>query len=239
MRSNIVIKVVFLGSMAMAAVLAALPFGEPAQAVPTPTDRPMPSDPVSDKERAYLPALHRAVVEIFVDRPFFGVRRTLVTRIDQLVLPPKADTDDTAKKETAPPPAKKDGKEKDAHFRFQDLIAQHHKAFPAEGTGVWQLRKVQLVGLIKHPKPVVYDSDKVPGMKDNEDVPTRELDAFEKAALDDLRKGEAIRVERHGNDMRVMGPIYAGKQCTACHEKTGQLLGGFSYVLERTVPKAK
>ena len=33
------------------------------------------------------------------------------------------------------------------------------------------------------PKPVVYDADKVPGMKGVKGIPTRELDAFEKKAL--------------------------------------------------------
>ena len=37
-----------------------------------------------------------------------------------------------------------------------------------------------------------------------------------------------------------MGPIYAGKQCQAYHDKLGELLDAFTYVLERQpVKKAK
>jgi hypothetical protein len=68
----------------------------------------------------------------------------------------------------------------------------------------------------------------------------RELDAFEKQALDALQSGDNLKVERHGAEMRVMGPIYVGKQCQACHDKPGELLGAFTYVLQREpVKKSK
>ena len=107
-------------------------------------------------------------------------------------------------------------------------------------TEQWSLRKVQLVGLTKNPKPVVYDADKVPGMKGVKEIPTRELDAFEKKALEALQSGDNLKVERRGAEIRAMGPIYAGKQCLACHDKPGEMLGAFTYVLEReAVKKAK
>lgn len=105
--------------------------------------------------------------------------------------------------------------------------------YPASETEQWNVRKVQLVGLTKNPKPVVYDAAKVPGMKGVKDIPTRELDAFEKKALEALQSGDNLKVERHGAEMRVMGPIYSGKQCLACHDKPGEMLGAFTYVLER------
>ena len=58
--------------------------------------------------------------------------------------------------------------------------------------------------------------------------------------LEALKSGDNLKVERHGVEMRVMGPIYAGKQCLACHDKPGEMLGAFTYVLERElVKKAK
>lgn len=37
-----------------------------------------------------------------------------------------------------------------------------------------------------------------------------------------------------------MGPICAGKQCLSCHDKPGEMLDAFTYVLEREpVKKAK
>jgi len=204
-------------------------------AVPKPAPgKPAPSDPVSDRENLYLASLHRNTVEIFLDRPRFGVRRILPMWMNEVVLPPKPDAE--PKKAEGPVELKKEEKDKDAHFTFQDAIRKHHRGFPAAEEGTWQLQKVELVGLIKHAKPVVYDTDKVPGMKEAKEVPTRDLDAFEKAALEDLRNGEKMKVERHGNEIRAMGPIFAAKRCAACHEKTCQLLGGFSYTLQLTLP---
>jgi hypothetical protein len=77
-------------------------------------------------------------------------------------------------------------------------------------------------------------------MKGINDIPTRELDAFEKQALEALQSGDNLKIHRRGAEMRVMGPIYAGKQCQACHDKPGEMLGAFTYVLERQpVKKAK
>jgi hypothetical protein len=64
------------------------------------------------------------------------------------------------------------------------------------------------------------------------DGPTRELDTFEKSALEALRGGEAISAEKRGRELWALGPIYAGRRCVACHDK-GQMLGAFSYRLER------
>ena len=121
----------------------------------------------------------------------------------------------------------------------------------------WKLRKVHLVGLVKNPEPVVYLTDKaaglkppedfpgavrrrppeaankVPDMKPADDVPTRALDAFEKAALESLRGGEDLKAEKRGKQLRALGPIYAGAACVKCHDQKGQMLGAFTYTLER------
>ena len=92
-----------------------------------------------------------------------------------------------------------------------------------------RLRQVQLVGLIENPDPVVYLTEHIPGMKEAKKVPTRELDAFEKRALNSLRAPDFLKVERHGKELRMLGPIYAGERCSTCHEQQGQLLGAFTY----------
>jgi hypothetical protein len=108
-----------------------------------------------------------------------------------------------------------------------------------DGTEMWKVRTVHLLGLVKHPQPVVYLTDQVPNMKDaKEEVPTREPDAFEKAGLVTIKGGENIVVEKIDTTMRVLGPIYAAKGCVKCHEQKGQLLGAFTYRLER-VPAEK
>ncbi len=77
-------------------------------------------------------------------------------------------------------------------------------------------------------------------MKGVKDIPTRELDASRSEALEALQSGDNLKVERHGAEMRVLGPIYAGKQCLASHDKPGEMLGAFTYALGRElVKKAK
>lgn len=106
-----------------------------------------------------------------------------------------------------------------------------------DGSEMWTVRTVYLLGLVKQPRAVVYLTDQVPKMKDGEGIPTRELDTFEKTALEKLKGGENLVVEKNDKTIRVLGPIYAGKSCVKCHEQKGQLLGAFTYQLER-VPVA-
>lgn len=215
-------------------------FAEPKPIVPP---KATSSDSVTDAERKYLAALHRNTVEVFIDRPGFGVRRLHQPYADIIAAPkPLVSNDQGSIPEPEKPKfeAKRPAKDKDSHFSFQEMIKGHFGGFPPSETEWWSVSKVQLVGLTKNPKPVVYDAVSVPGMKGARDIPTRELDAFEKLALESLRSGENLIIERHGKEMRVMGPIYAGKQCLACHDKPGEMLGAFTYVLElQPVKRAK
>jgi hypothetical protein len=205
-------------------------------AAPKPTDAPKetPSDPVTEQERKYMVSLHRSTVEVFVERPGFGDRR-LVPNYEDVINAPKPLQSVEPEKPKVDP--KKPAKDNDSHFTFEDTIRKRVRGYPASETEQWNVRKVQLVGLTKNPKPVVYDADKVPGMKGVKDIPTRELDAFEKQALEALQSGDNLKVERHGAEMRVMGPIYAGKKCLGCHDNPGEMLGAFTYVLQREAVK--
>jgi hypothetical protein len=206
---------------------------------PKPTDPPKetPSDPVTERERTVIVGLHRSAVEVFVDRPGFGVRRLSPSYEDVINAPQPLQSDDRGSIVEPEKPTidvKKPGKDKDSHFTFQETIQNRFgSGYPVSETEQLSVRKVQLVGLTKNPKPVVYDAANVPGMKGVKDIPTRELDAFEKQALEALQSGENLKVERRGSEMRVMGPIYAGKQCLGCHDKPGEMLGAFTYVVER------
>jgi hypothetical protein len=211
-----------------------------ALAAPAPT--PPPSEPLTDAETAGLKQLHRNAVEIFIDRPGFGVRR-LVLPLDDVIGNPKSkkDTPDVEKGPQDGTPVR--GKEadkavkklKETHFSVQDQLEQWGLgAIPTEDKKEqWKLRKLQLVGLVKHKDPVVYQAEKVPDMKEMKEVPTRELDAFEKTALEALRGGDNLKAEKRAKEIRVLAPIYAGARCVTCHEKKGELLGAFSYQLER------
>ena len=203
---------------------------------------PEPAEPAAEavtaKEKLALRRLHHNAVEIFVDRPGFGVRR-LVLNLDDLVTGPKSLAEVYAEPRQADQekPAPKADK-KPSHYAVQDLLIERGGRFPTDdGKESWQLRKIHLVGLVKHAEPVVYLADSNPKKRDDEpeagkDIPTRDVDAFEKAALAAVRDGEPLKAEKSGKDMRVLAPIFAGRRCTACHDR-GLLLGGFTYELER------
>jgi hypothetical protein len=97
---------------------------------------------------------------------------------------------------------------------------------------VWLVQRIELVGLLKHPAPVVYLSDWLPAMDELRDVPTRPLDEFESAGLEAVRRGEEGFAARREAVVRFVGGLRAAKQCVECHGgERGDLLGAFSYTL--------
>ncbi len=96
----------------------------------------------------------------------------------------------------------------------------------------WEIRALDLVGLVTREHPVVYESEKLPNMKELEDVPTRAPDFFESAGLDELQRGENFYVRSKDGVIRMLGAIRATSECRACHRAAeGTLLGAFSYTL--------
>jgi hypothetical protein len=105
---------------------------------------------------------------------------------------------------------------------------------PPAPTERWELRRLELVSLLKFPEPTVYLSDNLPRMDELREAPVRPLDAFEGEALAFLRRGEDLVSRQAGDSMRVLGSVRAAKQCTECHDvQRGTLLGAFSYKLRR------
>jgi hypothetical protein len=105
---------------------------------------------------------------------------------------------------------------------------------PSSGReNMWEMKSLDLVGLIKHKEPVVYISDKLPEMKDLKETPTRPADLFEFTALECLQKGDNLFARGKDDTIRMLGAIRAGKKCLSCHDdrKEGDLLGAFSYTL--------
>jgi hypothetical protein len=192
-----------------------------------------PSDPVVDRERQYLTSMHHNTVEVFIARPGFGMRR-MIMPLQDIVTAPKSSSEPPKKDRFGFDVGMPKGteKERDVHFAVQDM-ADGGKLSMFLGTWEWKLKNVQLVGLVKHTNPVAYETDKVPGMKDVKDVPSRALNEFETRSLETLRGGEALAIEKRGNEMRMVGPIFAGTRCTTCHEQKGQMLGAFSYSFEK------
>jgi hypothetical protein len=104
----------------------------------------------------------------------------------------------------------------------------------------WQVRHVQLVGILLHEKPVVYLTDKLPSMDQVRQGKTRSLDIFEEAGMPSLREGEDLYVVRKDETIRMLGAIRATKTCQKCHDaEIGDLLGAFSYTLRPSNKEGK
>lgn len=104
----------------------------------------------------------------------------------------------------------------------------------------WRVRSLDLVSLLKHPEPVAYVSPNLPRMDELRHAPTRELNPFERRALEALRRGEELQVAATRTVIRMLGAIRATTQCHRCHQvQHGELLGAFSYKLGPVVETQK
>lgn len=63
-------------------------------------------------------------------------------------------------------------------------------------------------------------------------LPTRPLDLFESAGVQELAQGKDVYIRSKGEVVRMLGALRATEQCLKCHTeaKQGDLLGAFSYV---------
>lgn len=99
----------------------------------------------------------------------------------------------------------------------------------------WEVRRVELVGLLLNPTPKVYVSENLPRMADVKRLPTREPDAFEADGLKAIRDGDDLYSRGDDRDARLVGAIRSVTQCVECHGGNhGDLLGAFSYRLRRS-----
>lgn len=119
-------------------------------------------------------------------------------------------------------------------------FAEHGFHYPPvlgfENPQRWSLERLELVSLLKFDRPRVYVLDHLPRMDQlsSDDVPTRALDAFEAEALAQLWTEKDVVIVGRDNRHRMLGSLRAAKQCVECHTAArGELLGAFSYVLNR------
>jgi len=104
---------------------------------------------------------------------------------------------------------------------------------------VWDIVELQLVSLLMHDRPVVYDKHLViDNNRTGEAAATRALDQFEAESLENLQSG-AERVMAWNDELdclHVLGAIRAKETCLKCHEVTsGHLLGAFSYRIKEAL----
>ncbi len=98
----------------------------------------------------------------------------------------------------------------------------------------WKVTRLELVGLLLHQEPRVYESDQLPRMEELEKYSTRSLNTFEAESLKKLRAGEQLASHADLNEIRMLGALRAAHQCMKCHQvPRGTLLGAFSYTLQR------
>jgi len=98
------------------------------------------------------------------------------------------------------------------------------------------VKKVELIGLVKHPEPTAYVTFSIPPQKaffTNSSArfdKTRALTIFETDALVDLRNGRNDVLGTHDGSAAILGAVRAQEKCLKCHDgKAGNLLGAFSY----------
>jgi hypothetical protein len=130
------------------------------------------------------------------------------------------------------------------------LVPEYHRPAPYL---VWNeqrfaVKPPELIGLEEHDDPVAYvlpfgsfAKADFTNKLSRSLVKTRELNSFEAAALDRLRRGQSIIAEERAETgetippelrLRVLGAIRATSDCLDCHSGgEGKLLGAFSYVL--------
>ena len=96
----------------------------------------------------------------------------------------------------------------------------------------WQLTRLELVSLLRHDPPRVYESDTLPAMDQLEEIPHRSLDQFETDALPQLEFRRDLVIQHAPDRIRMLGSLRASNDCLQCHSVSrGELLGAFSYEL--------
>lgn len=97
-----------------------------------------------------------------------------------------------------------------------------------------QVKRLELVSLLKHSQPMVYVSKELPRMKELKNAPTRGLSDFEAKGLESLHDGEDLFVRDTPQGLLMLGAVRSVAQCVKCHGgERGDLLGAFSYSLTR------
>lgn len=117
-----------------------------------------------------------------------------------------------------------------AGFEPHSFYRNEPRLIAGESRLRWLTVRVELVSLLKHERPMVYVSERLPNMTELREAPVRELDAFEQRALASLIQGEDLVSDAQPGRVRALGSLRAMRQCLECHEvQRGTLLGAFSY----------
>lgn len=118
---------------------------------------------------------------------------------------------------------------------FFDSYAQKPNRLDVE----WKINRLQLVGMLLHDEPRVYESENLPNMEElsGVDAKFRNLNDFEAASLKKLMEGEDIVTHATPNRLVMLGALRADNSCRVCHiVEEKELMGAFSYEFLRDPP---
>jgi hypothetical protein len=206
----------------------------------------IPAEEITKTEKDGLLRIHRNAVEVFIGRPGLGLER-MPLPLDSVLNPKSLAETGSEAKGFDDKLTKRDIK----HMALEKFSAPAMRGrFPtADKKEQWVVREVLLIGLIKNPELVVYLEGQVPSEKEipketgreatpqKKELKTRKPDKFESESIKVIQGGGGLQAERKGQTMRAVSAIYAGQLCLKCHEQEGQMLGAFTYHLERIALK--
>jgi hypothetical protein len=208
-----------------------------------------------------LQRLHERTFDQFVATPDFGVTRGVRPQPEWVELPPvepirlQCDREDIAPDPPLAPLPRgqlqnlhwlsagdflQEGRigyvqDRDHVAGFQPHAITAAPDFADERLQSWQLAQVELVSLLLHDAPCVYETENLPNLSELSglNVPTRPLDDFEAGSLERLWAEEDVVIdEALPNRIRMLGSLRALDDCRKCHDvPSGTLLGAFSYRL--------
>jgi hypothetical protein len=104
------------------------------------------------------------------------------------------------------------------------------KTSSSKSRETWTLGGLDLIGIAKHEKPVVFARVSHGAYR----LDPRKLTEFETLALTELRNGKETVLRREKDGVLLIGAIRAKETCLKCHAgmQVGDLLGAFRYDLE-------
>jgi len=205
-------------------------------------------DWTSNYRKSSLRQIHEETVQVFVNRPGFGVTRGSGLRQAVLQMAERREPPipQPGKPSASPWLPESLRKQPPQSKPLDDLLAfhrentvdfvnladfgyikdrQHVAGFQSHQvsqmpivTRPWQLQTLDLVGVVFHEKPIAYVSEHLPRMEELRSAPTRDLDDFEAAGLLALQHGDDLFVRERARERRMLGAIRAARPCLSCHE---------------------
>ena len=205
-------------------------------------------DWANNYRKSSLRQLHEDTLQVFVNRPGFGVTRMsgLWEAVLQKCQTREPPIPQPGKPSASPWLPESLGKQPPQSKPLDDLLSfhrentvdfvnlagfgyikdrQHVAGFQSHqvsqmpvATPPWKLQTLDLIGVVFHEKPIAYVSEHLPRMEELRSAPTRDLDDFEAAGLLALQHGDDLFVRERARERRSARRHRAARPCLSCHE---------------------